>query len=90
MKKLITNVLAALLSSLFLKVAFAHDPALHMKNAEKPKCEAMKEMDHSKMDANDPVMMALMKKCEKAMLEGNHHPEQNTLKSKQGENHNEK
>jgi len=23
----------------------------------------MKAMDHSKMDANDPIMMAMMKKC---------------------------
>lgn len=43
--------------------AFAHDPKEHMKNAENPNCAAMKDMDHSKMDTNDPVMQAMMKQC---------------------------
>jgi len=47
--------------------AQAHDPKEHMKNAEKPDCAAMKDMDHSKMDMKDPVVQAMMKKCMKAM-----------------------
>ncbi|WP_420466293.1 hypothetical protein [Panacagrimonas sp.] len=48
-------------------LAFAHDPAEHAKEAAAknaaPDCAAMKNMDHSKMDANDPVMKAMMAKC---------------------------
>ncbi|NIB39743.1 hypothetical protein HBA55_09120 [Pseudomaricurvus alkylphenolicus] len=33
----------------------------------------MKNMDHSKMDANDPVMLAMMKKCKSAMHDDEHH-----------------
>jgi hypothetical protein len=43
--------------------AQAHDPNEHMKDAEKPNCNAMENMDHSKMDMNDPVMKAMMKQC---------------------------
>ncbi|MGI2258739.1 hypothetical protein [Shewanella sp. GXUN23E] len=52
--------LTALASSF---VALAHDPAAHSKMMEKPDCSAMKTMDHSKMDMNDPVTMAMMKQC---------------------------
>ena len=53
-----------LLVSLFsIASVHAHDPSEHKTKREKPKCEAMKNMDHSKMDMNDPVMMAMMKKC---------------------------
>lgn len=45
----------------------AHDPKEHMKDAERPDCAAMKDMDHSTMDMNDPVMQAMMKKCMGAM-----------------------
>lgn len=45
-------------------VTYAHDASMHKKkNAEKPKCEAMQNMDHSKMDSNDPIMQAMMKQC---------------------------
>ena len=47
----------------FTLSAQAHDPKEHMKNAEKPDCAAMENMDHSKMDMNDPVMQAMMKQC---------------------------
>ena len=43
--------------------AQAHDPAEHMKGSEKPDCAVMKDMDHSKMDMNDPVTQAMMQKC---------------------------
>lgn len=43
--------------------AQAHDPKEHMKDAEKPDCAAMQNMDHSKMDMKDPVMQAMMKQC---------------------------
>lgn len=47
--------------------AQAHDPKEHTKDAEKPDCAAMKNMDHSKMDMKDPVMQAMMKQCMKDM-----------------------
>ena len=47
--------------------AMAHDPALHSKKTEKADCSKMANMDHSKMNMKDPVMMAMMKKCQKQM-----------------------
>jgi len=41
----------------------AHDPSLHKKTAEKPNCAAMKDMDHSELETDDPVMRAMMAKC---------------------------
>jgi len=44
--------------------ATAHDPKMHMKMAEKADCSKMKTMNkNSKMPMNDPVMLAMMKKC---------------------------
>tara|TARA_R110000823_G_scaffold41495_20_gene109393 strand:+ start:340 stop:636 length:297 start_codon:yes stop_codon:yes gene_type:complete len=57
-----------------LSVAFsvqAHDPKEHMKDAENPNCAAIKNMDHSKMDMNDPVMQAMMQQCMKDMHKDN-------------------
>lgn len=49
------------------QTTFAHDPAEHAKEAAAanagPDCAAMQNMDHSKMDMKDPVMMAMMAKC---------------------------
>lgn len=41
----------------------AHEASEHMKDAQSPDCAAMAEMDHDKMDMNDPVMAAMMKQC---------------------------
>ena len=50
---------------------------LHKKeNAEKPKCEAMKNMDHSKMDMNDPITQAMMKQCMASDHHGDNAPEE--------------
>lgn len=59
----------------------AHNPEEHMKNAEKPNCSAMKNMEHSnmdhnkmghsKMDMDDPVIQAMMKQCMKNMHDDN-------------------
>lgn len=58
---------AALPALLLALSAQAHDPAEHMKGAEKPDCTAMRDMDHSKMDMNDPLMQAMMQKCKDEM-----------------------
>ncbi len=69
-----TNRFTPIIALTTLGIAFsaqAHDPKEHMKDAENPNCAAMKGMDHSKMDMNDPVMQAMMKQCMKDM----HHNE---------------
>jgi len=43
--------------------AQAHNPEEHINKGQAPNCAAMKDMDHSKMDMNDPVMQAMMQKC---------------------------
>lgn len=45
----------------------AHSEKEHMKNAESPDCAVMNSMDHSKMDMNDPVVMAMMRQCMNAI-----------------------
>ena len=49
--------------------ASAHDPSEHKKDAEKPKCEAMADMEHSEMNSDDPVMQAMMEKCKAAHMD---------------------
>lgn len=49
--------------------AQAHEPEEHMKEAQSPDCAAMADMDHDKMDMDDPVMAAMMKQC---MASGTH------------------
>lgn len=79
MKNVMLGLTLVIASTVIMAPAFAHDPAEHAKTAEAPDCESMKSMDHSKMDINDPVMLAMMKKCsnmqkhsEKAMEEMDH------------------
>ena len=52
----------------------AHDPKLHAKKAEKANCAPFEKMkkDNKKMDMTDPVMLAMMKKCEKQAQKGEH------------------
>ena len=59
-KKLALMSSAAFLLSVSVQ---AHEAAEHMKDAQSPDCAAMAEMDHEKMDMNDPVMAAMMKQC---------------------------
>jgi|AntAceMinimDraft_1070359.scaffolds.fasta_scaffold236246_1 hypothetical protein len=68
----------------------AHSPELHKKkNAEKPKCEAMNNMDHSTMDMNDPIMQAMMKQCMGSDNQGGEHQgmEQKNMGSGHGDMH---
>lgn len=67
MKHRLITVAALLSSMAFASTLQAHEPEKHMKDAEKPNCAAMKDMDHDKMDMNDPVMQAMMKQCVDAM-----------------------
>ncbi len=66
MNKLTLSFLTLTTAAALTISAQAHDPKEHMADAEKADCAAMKDMDHSKMDMNDPVTMAMMKKCKDA------------------------
>jgi len=63
MRKKQIKILFIVTSMLAIGSTQAHPLSEHIKAGEKPKCEAMKNMDHSKMDMNDTVMQAMMKKC---------------------------
>ncbi len=63
MKRAIAKSLTFIILSMAICSVEAHDPSLHTDNVGTPNCEALSKMDHTKMKANDPVMMALMKKC---------------------------
>ena len=58
-----TTILTVIFAFSFIGNALAHDPKLHKATDEKPNCEAMKDMDHTEMDIDDPVMRAMMAKC---------------------------
>ncbi|MFT6220983.1 MAG: hypothetical protein ACJA0C_000381 [Candidatus Endobugula sp.] len=77
-KKSTLTALTILTSSILLASnVYAHAPELHKKkNAEKPKCEAMKDMDHSTMDMNDPITQAMMKQCMASDHHGDNAPEE--------------
>jgi hypothetical protein len=68
-RHLMTGFGVSALTLLLAVSAYAHDPAEHAKEnkGQKPNCAAMKNMDHSNMDMDDPVMQAMMQKCKKEM-----------------------
>lgn len=65
---------ALLVATLYAVPSFAHDAKEHAAEAQaaKPNCAAIKNMDPSKMDMNDPVMAALHKKCMSATAHAGH------------------
>ena len=75
MRNIQATIYLLLASPFFVDTALAHDPSEHAAKMEKPKCEAMKNMDHSIMDANDQVMMAMLKKCMSNASSDGHHAE---------------
>ena len=76
--KIKTHIHVITLSALAFAIsAQAHDPKEHMKDAQAPDCAAMKDMDHSKMDMDDPVTQAMMKKCMKGMKGMDHDKSEN-------------
>lgn len=81
MKKARLTLVTFFVSILLVTSVIAQDPSKHQVKKEKPKCEAMEEMDHSKMDPNNPVMLALMKKCMHSGTDANKHSEMTHRKS---------
>lgn len=63
MKRKISSYFVALPALMLALSAQAHNPEEHMNKGQAPNCAAMKDMYHSKMDMNDPVMQAMMQKC---------------------------
>ncbi len=68
------RLVTALLLGTVIQSAVAHDPAEHAKEVQDkdsgPDCAAMQDMDHSKMDMDDPVMQAMMSQCSEPMDHG--------------------
>ncbi|MCZ6618164.1 MAG: hypothetical protein O7E57_08515 [Gammaproteobacteria bacterium] len=63
MSKRVSLLLAGtLMLALYTGLSLAHDPKEH--KAESPDCAALKEMDVSQTDKNDPVMKAMLQKCQ--------------------------
>lgn len=68
MKKCIVSA-AAVAAGLFIATPLLadHDQPGQKQGHAEADCAAMQTMDHSKMDMNDPGMMAMMKKCMPSM-----------------------
>lgn len=82
MKIQIISVSVVLTLSLLSNAVIAHDPALHKKTAEKPNCAAIKDMDHSQLEAGDPVMQAIMAQCHSQETEAEAHEKNLQAESK--------
>lgn len=75
MKKKQCVVLLAVPALMLALSVQAHSEKEHMEKAENPDCAAMSAMDHSKMDMNDSVVMAMMQQCMSAMSHGSEEAE---------------
>ena len=84
MKSIMQGLLLIAVVSVFGQ-ATAHDPSQHAAKSEKPDCAAFAKMDHSKMDPQNPVMQAMMKKCKDALEHG--HAETDPDHADHGEHH---
>ncbi|MBL4796525.1 MAG: hypothetical protein JKY50_03830 [Oleispira sp.] len=73
-KKSHWSVISTVLPMMLLVTsAHAHDPEEHAEASEGANCKTMKSMDHSKMNMDDAVAQAMMKKCMNKMdSEGMH------------------
>jgi hypothetical protein len=66
MKIVLTKIALILIPAISLSMTVAaHDPKFHAKKAEKADCS---KMDHSKMDMQDPVALAMINKCMKQQV----------------------
>jgi len=63
MKQRSVKHIFAITGILMIGSAYANDQSEHASKMEKQNCEYMNNMDHSKMNTNDPVMMDMMRKC---------------------------
>ncbi len=67
MKKLNQTLLMSVIFAALSLTANAHDPKLHAKKAEKANCTPLEKMkkENKKIDMTDPVILAMIIKCEK-------------------------
>ncbi|WP_339898063.1 hypothetical protein [Paraglaciecola polaris] len=63
MNKILTTLVV--ISAAYSVGGYAHDPKEHSKEKEAPNCEIMQDIEQGKLDKNDPVTIAMMKKCHK-------------------------
>ncbi|MBL4774422.1 MAG: hypothetical protein JKX98_12835 [Alcanivoracaceae bacterium] len=66
MKNLNKTIILSVSALVFSLSVSAHDPSMHKKKeAKKADCTAFNKMQKAgtKMDMNDPIMLAMMKKC---------------------------
>ena len=93
MKNLNKTIILTLSALAFSLSVSAHDPSMHKKkDAEKADCTAFNKMQEAgtKIDMNDPVMLAMMKKCKNKKAEAQqdnadgHHDEKSTDKKATG------
>lgn len=76
------------MSTLILAFAVeAHDTEEHMEKVDKPNCAALKDMDHAKMDMNDPVMQAMIQQCARKTDESHEHDEHATSEKPEKHKH---
>ncbi len=90
MKKNNVILCLGLSSTLYVMSALAHDSKEHMVKSEQLDCSPMKKMDHSKMDMNDPVMQAIMKKCMGQMRHGDSYGATKQDETSEDHDHNDK
>ena len=59
------NKVLMVFTALFIStVAYAHDPSEHAKESTGPDCAAFEHMKDGSRKAEDPVMQAMMQKCQ--------------------------
>ena len=56
--------------------AYAHEPGEHANEAQALDCSAMGEVDHAEVDASDPIMQAMMMKCQAQLADAALHASQ--------------
>jgi len=56
----------ALVVALYAAPGLTHDPQEHEAESTTPECAAIANIDASKVDSNDPVMQAILQKCQTA------------------------
>ncbi|HIC45330.1 MAG: hypothetical protein VX829_07955 [Pseudomonadota bacterium] len=66
---------------------YAHEQEDHanMGSSKEPNCTAMKDMDHGKMDMNDPVTQAMMQKCMSHDMQGHSNDHKNSTTDKKSD-----
>ena len=81
-----------LVVALYAAPGLTHDPEEHEAESTTPECAAIANIDASKVDSNDPVMKAILQKCQAAMDgddndDDGHHDEERSEEHSADESH---